>query len=102
MSRPDHVVTTAQRRLSGRAVPGPSVQGQISDSTSNANLAEFVALRGNNGKRMDFDQLNKEVQGFASRLRCRLDNSHVPAEQKIACLDPAARAAREAKGPVVH
>jgi hypothetical protein len=83
-------------------IMGGAVQGQATDSVSKEVLAEFVALRGNNGKRMDFDDLSGEVKGFASRLRCRLDNTHVPADQKIDCLDPAARAAREAKGPVVH
>jgi hypothetical protein len=83
-------------------VMGAAVQGQVMDSVSNDVLAEFVALRGNNGKRMDFDELSDEVKGFASRLRCRLDNTHVPADQQIDCLDPAARVAREAKGPVVH
>ena len=62
----------------------------------------FVALRGNNGKRITFDELNQEIKNFASRLRCRLDNAHVPTDQRIDCLDAAARAAREAKGPVFH
>jgi len=83
-------------------IMGAAIQGQISDSSSNEVLAEFVALRGNNGKRMDFDEFDKDIKGFASRLRCRLDNAHGPADQKIDCLDPAARAAREAKGPIVH
>jgi len=81
---------------------GAAAQGEIADSTSQEILSEFVALRGSNGKRMSFDDFNNEVKSFASRLRCRLDNAHVPADQKIDCLDPAARAAREAKGPVVH
>jgi hypothetical protein len=83
-------------------IMGAAVQGEIADSTSQEILSEFVALRGNNGKRMSFDDFNNEVKSFASRLRCRLDNGHVPANQKIECLDPAARAAREAKGPLVH
>jgi len=69
--------------------------GQISDSTSNEVLSEFVALRGNNGQRMEFKQLDADVKSFASRLRCRLDNAHVPVVQQIGCLDPAARQARE-------
>jgi hypothetical protein len=83
-------------------VMGAAFQGELADSTSQAILVEFVGLRGNNGKRMSFDDFNNEIKGFASRLRCRLDNTHVPAAEKIDCLDPAARAAREAKGPVVH
>jgi hypothetical protein len=80
-------------------VMGAAIQGQVSDSTTQDLLAELVALRGDNGKRLDFSTLDTEVQGFASRLRCRLDNTHTT---KINCLDPAARKAREAAGPVVH
>lgn len=77
-------------------IMGAAIQAQITDSTSNEVLAELVGLRGNNGQRMDFSELDTNVKSFASRLRCRLDNSHVPAAQQIDCLDPAARAAREA------
>jgi hypothetical protein len=83
-------------------IMGAAIQAQLSDSTSNDLVAELVALRGNNGQRMEFDQLNAEVKGFASRLRCRLDNARVPQAQQIDCLDPAARAAHEAQGAVVH
>jgi len=77
-------------------IMGAALQGQLMDSKSSEVLAEFVALRGNNGQRIDFNTFDAEVKGFASRLRCRLDNSHVPAAQQIDCLDPAARQAREA------
>jgi hypothetical protein len=83
-------------------IMGDAAQAQIMDSQSSEILAEFVALRGNNGQRITFDQMNTEIQGFASRLRCRLDNTHVPADKRIDCLDPAARAAREKAGPVLH
>jgi hypothetical protein len=83
-------------------IMGDAAQGQVLDSQSGEVLGEFVALRGNNGQRITFDQMNTEIMGFASRLRCRLDNTHVPADKRIDCLDPAARAAREALGPVVH
>ena len=83
-------------------IMGDAAQAQLLDSQSNEILAEFVALRGNNGQRITFDQMNTEIQGFASRLRCRLDNTHVPADKRIDCLDPAARAAREKLGPVLH
>jgi hypothetical protein len=83
-------------------IMGDAAQGQILDSQSSEILGEFVALRGNNGQRITFDQMNAEIQGFASRLRCRLDNTHVPEDKRIDCLDPAARAAREKAGPVVH
>lgn len=77
-------------------IMGAAIQGQISDSTSNEVLAEFVALRGNNSQRMEFKEFDADIKSFASRLRCRLDNAHVPAAQQIDCLDPAARQAREA------
>ena len=83
-------------------IMGVAVQGAMSDSGSNELQAEFVGLRGNNDKRITFDELDAEMKGFAGRLRCRLDNTHVPTGQRINCLDPAARAAREAKGPLVH
>jgi hypothetical protein len=93
----------ATRDMMGKYdIMGAAVQGEFADSTSNEVQAEFVALRGNNGQRMEFDQLEAEIKGFASRLRCRLDNAHVPADKKIDCLDPAARAAREAQGPVIR
>jgi hypothetical protein len=91
----------ATRDMMGKYdVMGAAIQGQITDSKSSEVLAEFVGLRGNNGKRMEFSELEAAVKSFASRLRCRLDNAHVTAAQQIDCLDPAARAAREAKGPV--
>jgi hypothetical protein len=83
-------------------IMGAAVQGEITDSASQEVLAQFVGLRGNTGQRIEFDKLNADIKSFASRLRCRLDNTHVPAAQQIDCLDPAARAAREAKGPVAQ
>lgn len=84
-------------------IMGAAIQGQISDSTSNEVLAEFVALRGNNGQRMEFKEFDADIKSFASRLRCRLDNAHVPAAQQIDCLDPAARQTREAsKATATH
>jgi hypothetical protein len=78
-----------------------AAQGEILDSKSNEVLAEFVALRGGS-QRISFDQFFAEFDTFASRLRCRLDNTHVPPEKRIDCLDLAARKAREAAGPVLH
>jgi uncharacterized protein DUF3313 len=87
----------ATRDMMGKYdIMGAAIQAQITDSASNEVLVEFVALRGNNGQRMKFDELEADIKSFASRLRCRLDNAHVPAAQQINCLDPAARAAREA------
>lgn len=75
---------------------GANVQGRYTDSMSDEPLGEFVGVRGNNGQRMTFDQLESEMKGAASGLRCRFDNAHVTADKRINCLDPAARAAREA------
>jgi hypothetical protein len=80
-------------------IMGAAIQAQLNDSTTQNVLAELVALRGDNGKRLEFSTLDTEVQAFSSRLRCRLDNLHTT---KINCLDAAARKAREAAGPVVH
>jgi hypothetical protein len=80
-------------------IMGDAAQVQVLDSQSKEILGEFVALRGNNGQRITFDQLDTDIKGFASRLRCRLDNTHVPEDKRIDCLDPAARAARENTGP---
>jgi hypothetical protein len=85
----------ATRDMMGKYdIMGAAIQAEITDSASNDVLAQLVALRGNNGQRMEFDQLEADVKSFSSRLRCRLDNAHMP--QQIDCLDPAARAAREA------
>ena len=87
----------ATRDMMGKYdIMGVTIQAEITDSASKEVLAEFVALRGNNDKRLEFKDFNADVEGFASRLRCRLDNAHVPAAQQIDCLDPAARQAREA------
>jgi Protein of unknown function (DUF3313) len=82
-------------------IMGVNVQGEFKSDAASDPLAYFVGARGNNGERLSFDELESSVKGFASRLRCRLDNTHTP-DNRIDCLDPAARAAREAKGPVVH
>jgi hypothetical protein len=79
-------------------IMGMTIQAELLDSQSNEVLAQVVALRGavDQSKRMDFDQLNAAIKDFGSRVRCRLDNAHVPAAEQINCTDPAARQAREA------
>jgi len=73
------------------------IQAEITDSQSREVLGAMVAVRGEGkSQRIEFEQLEAEMAEFGSRLRCRLDNSRVPAEQQIDCLDPKARAAREA------
>ncbi len=75
-----------------------AIQAELTDSQTNEVLAAVVAARGGGEKpvRMDFDQLNADMADFGSRLRCRLDNARVPADQQIDCLDAKARQAREA------
>lgn len=79
---------------------GMALQAELSDSQSSEVLAQTVALRGagSDGKpvRIDFNEITGTITDFSSRLRCRLDNAHVPADKQIDCLDPAARKAREA------
>ena len=74
-----------------------TLQMEISDSQTNAALAQFVLLRGGGDKpvRIDFDKLEADITEFGERLRCRLDNAHAAAGKQVDCLDPAARAARE-------
>lgn len=74
-----------------------AIQAELTDSQSNEPLAAVVAVRGGEDKpvRMDFDQLDADMADFSSRLRCRLDNARVPADQQIDCLDRKARQARE-------
>lgn len=75
-----------------------TIQAELTDSTSNDVLAQVVAIRGGGAKpvRLDFDQIDANMTDFVSRLRCRIDNAHVPEAQQIDCLDAKARAAREA------
>ena len=74
------------------------IQAELTDSVTNDVLAEVVSIRGGGAKpvRLDFDQVDASMTDFTSRLRCRIDNSHVPADQQIDCTDAKARAAREA------
>jgi len=96
-----HAGVEAVRSMMGNYdITGMAIQGEVSDSESKEVLAQVVDLRGGEkeGKqvRIDFDALDATIKDFGSRLRCRLDNAHVPAGQRIDCLDAAARHAREA------
>lgn len=66
-------------------IMGLTFQAEIMDSQTNEVLASVVALRGNNGQRMEFAEFDADVRSFASRLLCRLDNSRGPAEQDVDC-----------------
>jgi hypothetical protein len=68
-----------------------TLQAEIVDSTTNEVLASLVALRGNNGQRLEFKDFDADVQSFASRLVCRLDNSRGPEELDVDCRKLAAR-----------
>ena len=59
---------------------GVNVQGQYTYSVSKEVLAEFAGVRRNNGQRMTFDQLESDMMGAGSRLRCRVDNAHTTAD----------------------
>ena len=74
-----------------------TLQMEIADSQTNSAMGQFVLLRGGGDKpvRIDFDKLEADMTEFGERLRCRLDNSRLPADKQIDCLDPAARSARE-------
>jgi hypothetical protein len=71
-------------------IMGLTFQAEIMDSATNEVLASVVALRGNNGKRMEFTELDADVRSFASRLLCRLDNSRGPEDQDVDCRKQAA------------
>ena len=45
---------------------------------------------------MDMKEFQAEIQEYASRLSCQLDNAKLPQAQRIDCTDPKARQAREA------
>jgi hypothetical protein len=66
-------------------IMGLTFQAEIMDSQTNEVLASVVALRGNNGQRMEFAEFDADVRRFASRLLCRLDNSRGPEEQDVDC-----------------
>jgi hypothetical protein len=76
-------------------IMGLTFQAEIMDSSTNEVLASLVALRGNNGQRMEFADFDADVRSFASRLLCRLDNSRGPEDQDVDCRKQAARHAAE-------
>ncbi len=76
-----------------------ALEAEVSDSTTGDVLAAAVIRRGGAAgsaeQRMDFDAFGRLIDDYGDRLRCRLDNSKLPEERRIDCLDAAARAARE-------
>ena len=76
-------------------IMGLTLQAEITDSNNAETMASLVALRGNNGARMDFHELDEDIRSFSSRLLCRLDNARGPEAQDVDCRDQAARRAAE-------
>lgn len=79
-------------------IMGMTLQAELTDSKTNEVLGAVVAERGaaSGKERIDFDELEDQVESFGSRLRCRLDNARVAAAEQIDCMDQKARQAREA------
>ena len=74
-----------------------ALQAEMQDSVSGDVIAAAVLQRGQSAgarKRIDFDVMVASADLLGDRLACRLDNSKVPAAQRIDCTDPVAREAR--------
>lgn len=73
-----------------------TLQGELLDGETGEVLAALVVPRetpaGEKEVRIDFDELTAMVNEYGARLRCNLDNARVLPEQRVDCLDPAARA----------
>ena len=78
-----------------------SFEAELVDSTSNDVLAAIVVpsgarkAEGQKEERMDMKEFQAEIQEYASRLSCQLDNAKLPGSERIDCTDPKARQARE-------
>ena len=74
---------------------GMTLQGELLDGETGDVLAALVVPRetptGEKQMRLDFDELTAMVDEYGARLRCSLDNSSLPEDKRINCLDPAAR-----------
>jgi Protein of unknown function (DUF3313) len=74
-----------------------TAQSEVRDSTTGKVLGAAVIRRGESvggDKAYRFDTVMAVVEEYGARFACRLDNGRVPADQRIDCLDPAARSAR--------
>ena len=77
-----------------------SLRAEMADSESLEVLGAIYLQRGHkkgDGQketRMDVDELVALANEYSERFRCRLDNSRVPAEQRIDCEDAEARKAK--------
>ena len=74
-----------------------ALEVELLDSMEQKSLAAAVLQRGKSAdarKPISFDALVAVTSELGERCACRVDNSHVPATQRIDCSDPAARKAR--------
>ncbi len=74
-----------------------SLQAESQDSVSGEQIGALVLQRGESAdatRPISFDALMAASNEYSERLACRLDNTHVPADQRIDCTDPATRKAR--------
>ena len=78
-----------------------SFEAELADSTSRDVLGAAVIpsgarkAEGQKEQRMDMEEFRAQINEYASRLSCRLDNAKLPQAQNIDCTDPKARQARE-------
>ena len=76
-------------------------EAELMDSTSQDVLSAIVIPSGarkaedQKEERMDMKEFQAEIQEYASRLSCQLDNAKLPRVERIDCTDPKARQARE-------
>ena len=74
-----------------------ALQVELQDSMNHDVLAAAVLQRGKSAdatKPISFDAMVAATNELSERFACRLDNGHVPADQRIDCADPVARKAR--------
>jgi hypothetical protein len=74
-----------------------ALEVEFLDSVEQKSLAAAVLQRGKSAdarKPISFDALVAVTSELGERCACRVDNSHVPAAQRIDCTDPAARKSR--------
>ena len=76
-------------------------EAELLDSVSKDVLGAIVIPSGarkaddQKEERMDMKEFQGEIQEYASRLSCQLDNAKLPQAERINCTDPMARQARE-------
>lgn len=75
-------------------------QAELIDSVSNDVLGAIVAERGarkaegQKETRIDLEEFGQNMRAWGSRLRCQLDNSRLPEDQRADCTDDAANLSR--------